>query len=197
MNTQLLPAQASDSLSPKIQELTVDNFFSLVITQKQTAAKITMQLLFDQVNTNDIPMIVELLKLYLPNVLTTQCFNDEGYAFRDEVRHTEIGHLFEHILLEYLCQLKMAKGCNRACFTGRTKWNWIRDPKGKFYIHVNCSLKDADILPEAIEKTIQLMRIILANHQTPLFYLSPEVTANNGLKNGRRTRKNSSAKSAK
>lgn len=195
MNNLLLPAQASDSLLPRRQELTVNNFFSLIITQKNTSTRITMQLLYDQVNTNDIPMIVDLLKLYLPNVLTTQCFNDDGYPFKDEVRHTEIGHLFEHILLEYLCQLKMAKGCNRACFTGRTKWNWIKDPKGKFYIHVNCGVKDADILPEAIQKTIHLMRIILANHQAPLFYLSTQATANNGLKNGRRTRKNISSKS--
>lgn len=193
MNNILLPAQATGSLLPKQQELIVDNFFSLVIAQKLTATTITMQLYFDQVNTSDIPMIVDLLKIYLPNVLTTQCFNDDGYSFKEEVRHTELGHLFEHILLEYLCQLKMAKGCNKACFSGRTKWNWIRDPKGKFYIHINCGLKDADILPEAIEKTSQLMRIILSNHQTPLFYLSPEKTANNGLKNGRRTRKTISA----
>ena len=94
MNTYLLPAHID---SP--EEYMVDNLFSLLITQKQTSAKITMQLFYNQVNTCDIPVIVDLLQEHLPNVLFTQCFNDEGFPFNVEVKNTEIGHLFEHILL--------------------------------------------------------------------------------------------------
>jgi hypothetical protein len=194
MNTQALPllseTQVLQSMLPQpaAQEYVIDNFFSLDVIQKQTTTKIVMQLHYNQVNTRTIPTIIQLLEDHLPNVLFTQCFNDEGYPFHVEVKNTEIGHLFEHILLEYLCQLKIAKGAISASYSGRTKWNWIRDPRGKFHIHLTCGMKDADILPTAIEKTVTLMKVILANHQTPLFYTKPLLNPKNGLKNGSRSR---------
>ncbi len=201
MNTQLLPLSSQSSLSenslflpqnvlPTGQQYIVENLFSLDIIQKQTTTKIVMQLLYNQVNTRDIPHIVELLEENLPNVLYTQCFNDDGLPFSVEVKHTEIGHLFEHILLEYLCQAKIAKGAQRASYAGNTKWNWLRDPRGKFHIRLTCGVKDADILPQALDKTIALMKIILAFHQTPLFTSKRQYGPKNGLKNGRRSRKN-------
>jgi len=170
-------------------EFSVENLFSLAITQKKTSTKIIMQLLNNQVSTSEIPFIVELLKERLPNVLLTQCFNDQDLPFSIEVRNTELGHLFEHILLEYLCQLKIAKGYQCAVFSGRTKWNWIRDPKGKFHIHLNCGEKDADILPLAVEKTVALMRYVLENKQQQLFPARRFFYSRNGLKNGKRSRK--------
>ncbi len=175
------------SLLPSSQQFLVENLFSLDITQKQTSTRIVMQLLYNQVNTKDIPHIVDLLQEHLPNVLHTDCYNDEGLPFNIEVRHTEIGHLFEHILLEYLCQQKIAKGAQRASYAGNTKWNWVRDPRGKFHIRLTCGMRDADILPIALERTIDLMKILLAQHQTPLFTKSL-YGPKNGLKNGKRSR---------
>jgi hypothetical protein len=97
-------------------------------------------------------------------------------------------------LLEYLCQLKIAKGFNRASYAGRTRWNWIKDPRGKFHIHLNCGLKDADILPVAIEKTVTLMKFILLEEQQAMFSASKipgarlRLTQKNGVKNGKRSR---------
>lgn len=174
------------TLQPQTQQFLVDNLFSLNVIQKQTSTQIVMQLLYNQVNTREIPHIVELLELHLPNVLLTQCFNDDGLPFRMEVKHTEIGHLFEHILLEYLCQGKIAKGAQRASYSGNTKWNWIKEPRGTFHIRLSCGMKDADILPAAMDKTISLMKVILAYHQTPLFMTKQNFGPRNGLKNGRR-----------
>jgi len=174
------------------QDQTFENLFSLTVTQKNTSTKIIMQLHRNEVNTSHLPFIVDLLKMNLPNVLSTRCFNDENLPFREEVRNTEIGHLFEHILLEYLCQLKIAKGFNRASFAGRTRWNWIKDPRGKFHIHLNCGMKDSDILPVAIEKTVSLMKFILLEEQQAMFfdYKYPgarmRLSRRNGLKNGKR-----------
>lgn len=176
-------------LQPFTQQLLVENLFSLEISQKQTTTKIVMQMLYNQVNTRDIPHVVDLLDMHLPNVLLTQCFNDEGLPFHMEVRHTEIGHLFEHILLEYLCQAKIAKGANQASYSGNTKWNWIKDPRGTFHIRLSCGMKDADILGPSLEKTIKLMQIVLAYHQSPLFLSKPMFGPRNGLKNGRRSKK--------
>ncbi|HSX08815.1 MAG TPA: hypothetical protein VLF93_01555 [Candidatus Saccharimonadales bacterium] len=173
-------------LQPAVQKYFVENLFSLAITQKQTRTKITMDLHYNQINTNEIPFLTDLLKEHLPTVLQTICYNDLNLPFDQEVKNTEIGHLFEHILLEYLCQHKLAKGARRATYAGRTTWNWVRDPFGRFYIHLTCGKKDADILPLAIEQTVGLMKIILGYNPRPLFLLNANSTAQNGLKNGER-----------
>jgi hypothetical protein len=172
-------------LQPAVQKYFVENLFSLAIIQKQTRTKITMDLLHNQINTEQIPFITDLLQENLPSVLSTTCYNDLGLPFDEEVRNTEIGHLFEHILLEYLCQNKLAKGARRATYAGRTTWNWVRDPLGRFHIHLNCGKKDSDILPLALDQTVALMKIILGYNPRPLF-LTGTTTAKNGLKNGER-----------
>lgn len=151
-------------LQPAVQQYLVDNLFSLAIIQKQTRTKIIMDLLYNQINTQAIPSITELLQENLPSVLLATCYNDTGLPFNEEVRNTEIGHLFEHILLEYLCIYKIKKGARRATYAGRTKWNWVRDPMGRFHIHLTCGKKDADIFPIAIEQTVSLMKILFARN---------------------------------
>jgi hypothetical protein len=172
-------------LQPEVQKYFVENLFSLAIIQKRTRTKITMDLLYNQLNTKEIPTITDLLEENLPSVLLTTCYNDLDLPFHTEVRNTEIGHLFEHILLEYLCQYKIKKGAKRATYVGKTSWNWTRDPMGRFHIHLTCGKKDADILPPALEQTVSLMKIILGYNQRPLF-LSGVNPAHNGLKNGER-----------
>ena len=165
---------------------TIDNLFSLAITQKITATKITMRMYNDQINTRSLPHTVARLQKLLPSVLLTECYNDENLPFSIEVRNTEIGHLFEHILLEYLCQLKIAKGHNSAVFSGRTRWNWVRDPRGMFHISLDCGQKDAELLPIALEKSIKLMKIILKDNNSSFFNLPSFSFLNNGLKNGKK-----------
>lgn len=164
-------------------EYHVEKLFSLEVMQKTTSTKIIMQSHHKHVNTGYIPFVDEILEKHLPTVLLTQCFNDENLPFAMEVKSTEIGHLFEHILLEYLCQIKIAKGAQSAVFSGKTSWNWLKDPRGKFHIRLTCGSRDADILPLALEKTIHLMKIVLGTEQATLF---PKVkTKRNGLKNGK------------
>ena len=172
-------------LQPDEQKYFVENLFSLAIIQRRTSTKITMDVLYNQLNTAEIPYLTETLEENLPSVLWTTCYNDLDLPFSVEVRNTEIGHLFEHILLEYLCQHKIAKGASRATYAGRTKWNWTRDPLGRFHIRLTCGSKDADILPPALEKTVALMKIIL-EYEQPLFITGAGLTAQNGLKNGER-----------
>jgi hypothetical protein len=166
-------------------EYRIESLFSLHLTQKTSSTRIILQSLNEYVNTSHISSIASLLSKHLPTVLLTTCYNDDNLPFSTEVRNTEIGHLFEHILLEYLCQLKIAKGANRAVFHGRTRWNWEKDPWGKFYIRLNCGIKDADILPLALKKTIELMKLILQD-TTPVLPISSNPY--NGLKNGQQTK---------
>lgn len=172
----------------------IENNFSLFIRQNISSARIKMMMHSDPVNTADFPHTFDLLQNLLPSVLTTECFNDQNLPFYQEVKNTEIGHLFEHILLEYMCQLKIAKGHKSAVYAGRTKWNWERDPRGLFHININCTIKDADILPLALDKTINLMKIILQknfyhhqNHHNDI--LNPAKAGTEwylGMKNGKK-----------
>ena len=159
------------------------NNLSLLIKQEKNSARIQM-MISDSVTTADLPLTFQIIKTFLPSVLTSDCFNDLSLPFHKEIKNTEIGHLFEHILLEYMCQLKIAKGHRSAVFAGKTKWNWEREPMGTFHIHINCKPKDADIFPTALNKTIALMKMILNSknslpRQQSLLY-------HNGLKNGKK-----------
>jgi len=170
---------------PTTQKYVVENLFSLAIIQKKTRTQIVMDLLYHQINTQKLPTITQLLQENLPSVLAATCYNELGLSFAEEVKNTEIGHLFEHILLEYLCQYKINTGARRATYAGRTKWNWVRDPFGRFHIHLTCGKKDANILPIALEQTVSLMKIILGYHSQPIFSSPINQTAQ-GLKNGER-----------
>lgn len=190
-------------LQPKPYSFTrnIENTFSLRVLQKTNSVKIKMMMLTDPINTTDYPNTFRILNNLLPSVLSTECFNDQNLPFYQEVKNTEIGHLFEHVLLEYMCQLKIAKGHKSAVYAGKTRWNWKRDPRGLFHININCPLKDADILPSAIKKSIALMKIIIQNKFTDplparqyLFYESgmPSMRTQAlqaGLKNGKKLKK--------
>ena len=134
-----------------------------------------MMVLRDPVNTLYIPETFPILKKFLPSVLSTECFNDQGIPFKKELKRTEVGHLFEHILLEYMCRFKIAKGYKTAAYKGRTRWNWERDPMGMFHININCTLNDADILPMALNKSIALMKIILKNERPSIAQTLPSL----------------------
>lgn len=144
----------------------IGSFFSLQIAFVNGKTVITMTVTTPVVNTTSLPSTHRMLKSYLPTILASQCFNDAELPFSEEVCQTEIGHLFEHILLEYLCELKLKKGYDEAIYAGRTKWNWDEDPFGTFHILINTNNEDVDILPAALRKTIDLMKIIYRADET-------------------------------
>ena len=74
-----------------------------------------------------------------------------------EVRKTEMGHLFEHILLEYLCMEKMEEGATDVVYNGVTWWDWQKEQEGSFHIQVDCGLADNITLAKALGKTILLV----------------------------------------
>lgn len=138
----------------------LSNFFSLQIFPEREKTVIIMSVTTPVVNTVSLPSTMFILKKRLPTILLSTCFNKARLPFVKEVKKTEIGHLFEHILLEYLCELKLAKGYDEAIYAGRTKWNWKEDPFGTFHITINTKEDDIDILPKALENTINLVRTI-------------------------------------
>lgn len=137
-------------------------FFSLLISQEISQTIILMQLHTRCVSTRAIPEITTLLSTHCPSVLQTTCFNGKNLPFWQEVRATELGHLFEHILLEELCMHKLACGYDSAEFNGRTFWNWVKEPRGLFRIKINASYSDQLFFPQALSKSIQITQLLMS-----------------------------------
>jgi hypothetical protein len=139
-----------------------NSLFSLEIVQKTHETTLLMHVYTPILNTHAIPQTYSLLQKNLPQVLSSRCFNEDGLPFHVEVQHTEIGHLFEHILLEYLCQQKLSTGCKQAVFSGVTDWNWKKDTRGIFHITVNVGSSEAEIFFAALEKSVALLNLIIS-----------------------------------
>ncbi|KKR16143.1 MAG: hypothetical protein UT77_C0005G0037 [Candidatus Daviesbacteria bacterium GW2011_GWC2_40_12] len=135
--------------------------FSLVVNHEEMNTKITMELFASIVNTKHIPATCQLLQKHLPTIMHSKCFNKKNYPFAKEVKETEIGHLFEHILLEYLCHLKQRRGISKHVHNGLTRWNWKEDARGVFHIHVDAGHEDKEIFQVALKHSIELLTDIL------------------------------------
>lgn len=138
-----------------------NDYYSLLISQRNFQAQITMSLFTDYYHTGSLPHTHDHLVKNLPGVLKSKCFNEEDLPFEKEVLNTEIGHLFEHVLLEYLCNTKISQGAKKALFRGLTSWNWKKDAKGTFHITIYMNPEDAHLLSIALNKTISLVNRIL------------------------------------
>lgn len=133
-------------------------FFILRIAIEKRETHIVMELKKDKINTSQIPCVFSMLEKQLPNIFYSQCFNEKQLPFHIEVKSTELGHLFEHILLEYLCQIKMANGYDNVEYSGITDWNWKVNKRGTFNIAIDAGFSERIFLIRAIQKSSLLMR---------------------------------------
>ena len=139
------------------------NHLSLSYSYSNESIQMNLKLDTPHISTKAFPKTYETLQKLVPSVLTSQCFNDLNLPFEEEVKATEIGHLLEHILLEYLCIEKMSTGSFEADFSGETSWNWTEDPHGTFLISINCSFEDYVHFLPALEKSIRVVEEILVS----------------------------------
>ncbi|HXS15033.1 MAG TPA: hypothetical protein VN711_02805 [Candidatus Saccharimonadales bacterium] len=158
---------------PLLRPFAQNKFFSLQTYYKKKSFIILMHLFTSDMHTGKLSKTRPMLKKLLPTILESTCFNEGNKPFSEEVLRTEIGHLFEHILLEYLCQAKLADGHEEASFSGTTDWNWNTDPQGTFWITISLEEHDYEYVEMAMEKTQALMHAILDHH-----HLVPQVYMN-------------------
>ncbi|HVZ67755.1 MAG TPA: hypothetical protein VG917_05870 [Patescibacteria group bacterium] len=135
--------------------------YSLTVSKGLYATKIRMNCLTPVVNTKQLPKSFKILSQELPSIFKSKCFNDQDYPFMEEAKRTELGHLFEHIMLEYICMGKMEKGLRRVSVSGVTDWNWRVDPYGTYNITLRVGKIDQTVIDEALKKTILLFDSIL------------------------------------
>jgi len=153
------------------QKSILSDYFSLSIKQDSKNTKIKMRLFTEIVNTRDIPATYDLLSRKLPGVFTSDCFNEENLSFSQEVKETEIGHLFEHILLENLCKLTSLRGNYFSEFSGETSWDWRKGKKGTFDITLDVGFGINDIFLLALERSVSLTNQIIKSRTSDKFDL--------------------------
>ncbi len=141
-----------------------ENLFLLDINQGIKETGIKMKLFTNYISTESLPNTYSTLEKFLPSILDSKCFNEDNLSFDEEVRATEVGHLFEHILLEYLTKLKLFYDNEDISFSGTTSWDWNRDEEGIFHIRINAGVREAHIFEEALEKSIRLINKIIKTH---------------------------------
>lgn len=140
-------------------------FFSFTLKQLSHSVNLEMQFMCGITNTRTLPQTYSFLKKNIPSILQCQCFNDDGLPFVKEVKHTEIAHLFEHILLDQLCQEKSFDG--DAEYSGKTEWDWKKYPVGSFKVTVESKKKEERYLAVALNKSINLMERLLSVTKKP------------------------------
>lgn len=130
--------------------------FSFTVTHRQKSVVLSMQVHNGQHNTDCFCDVVGFLRKQAPDVLETTCFNPNNLPFCKEVEKTELGHLFEHVLITFLCDEAIKNGAKAVEYDAVTEWNWLKNPVGSFEIEIKAVLDDALLLP-ALEKTTSLV----------------------------------------
>lgn len=136
---------------------------SVNFNQRQT--RLLMCFKDTPLHTNDLPFTNKILGKHLPSIFKCKCYNNYNLSFRQEAQNTEIAHLFEHILLEYLCQNKIKQGAVSAAFKGVTEWNWTENERGTFEVEISCGYKDIYNFEDAFGKAIYLLDLILKDKE--------------------------------
>lgn len=158
--------------------ITPSPYFTIAVEQTSPTIIITMHIQKDDVTTTHMPHVSTILQQELPTILRSRCFNEKNVPFYKEVVSTELGHLFEHILLEYLCMAKIKVGYKEAIFSGVTKWDWNKDPYGMFHIELDMQQEDVMFLRLALEQTVRLFEKILIYHPSVKVFHSNKTTGN-------------------
>lgn len=139
-------------------------FFTLSRVHSKKNMELEMIVHSPIVNTKYLQNTIQFIEHHCPSVLTTDCFNDSNLPFRIEVKQTEIAHLLEHIVLDELCALEITKGADTAGYSGRTYWNWMREPSGTFHISFDVP-KEETAFFQALEKGVQIIENLFLNQK--------------------------------
>lgn len=94
-----------------------------------------------------VPDLATNLLAMLPSLREHDCINRRNLSFEEELTQTELGHVFEHVILEVLSLRGMRT-------RGLTTWNWERDPIGTYHVTISTGkkllLKEGLLVAQAI-----------------------------------------------
>ena len=84
--------------------------------------------------SSQVPNLATALLTMLPSLRKHLCSNRSGLRFEEELTDTELGHVFEHVILAILAR-------RGVCTGGHTTWNWQRDPIGTYHVTIGTGKK--------------------------------------------------------
>jgi hypothetical protein len=142
----------------------LSDLYKMQIAFQDEAFQIKLLMLTPYVNTSKLNHTYSFFEKNLPSILRSKCYNESNYPFYREIINTELGHLFEHMLLENLCKQKLLHGHKKATFAGNTSWNWKEEKMGVFNITINIKNEDRIYLNAAMKETIDLFQKLLNNN---------------------------------
>ena len=97
--------------------------------------------------SSQLPELAPALLTMLPSLREHRCTNRAGRPFVEELPDTELGHVFEHVVLEILRRRGLAA-------RGQTTWNWTRDPIGTYQVTISSGkrllVKESVLIAQAI-----------------------------------------------
>lgn len=97
--------------------------------------------------SSHVPGLAHHLLSMLPSLREHDCINRRNLSFEEELNETELGHVFEHVVLAVLA----LRGIRTR---GQTTWNWQRDPIGTYHITIGTGkkllLKESLLVTQAI-----------------------------------------------
>lgn len=144
-------------------------------------SKLTIKATFIDIplTTKSLTNLIPLLETKLPTIFKNKCYNDGHLSFREEVTATEIGHLFEHILMEYFCIEHECCSTLPIRIKGLTTWDWYTNPIGTFTIELTSNEISMNTFIRSLNQTIAFMDLLFAPAITPQPNLLPVTLTEN------------------
>jgi hypothetical protein len=147
---------------PSLQNVAFSRpYYSVAVTPGIKNCTIKMRFQTTFLTTSSIPNIVSILTKHVPNIFKCQCFNNKNFPFIEEVANTELGHLYEHILLEVLLDIAKDNGMLPVTYEGETSWNWKEDSRGIFHISIRGPMPSHELVEQAVSRTNLIMDHII------------------------------------
>lgn len=146
--------------------------FAVWQIQRNNEIVLIQKIFHPVIHTSDLPLTYGLLDQKIKSVFYNECFNSYKLPFKVEVQATEIGHLFEHLILEYLKIIAENKGLS-VCFSGETSWDWQKLGYGVFRIDLNLPVC-VEFLPRAVKDAAELLNRLYTIHDWDMETSRPE-----------------------
>ncbi|MGI5841325.1 MAG: hypothetical protein ACOX6N_03860 [Patescibacteria group bacterium] len=144
--------------------------YRINIIHRDKETEVVLEINKGSLSTSSLPQTYGILQKELPHIFASQCFNKEDLPFRKEVLNTETGHLFEHILLEYLSAEKLKSGFRIATYSGETCWDWKKELRGTFHIKVSAGRQEKDLFYRALTSSLSLFKKIMWSFEAEYEY---------------------------
>ncbi len=139
--------------------------YNFEISLNKTSTIIKMVSKTSKFYSSDYEETCGVLWRELPEIFTCKCFNGFHKSFLEEVQDTEIAHLFEHIFIQYFCNVKSVVAQVECECAGETVWNWEKDVPGTFFITINVGEEELTNISKALAKTMVLFEKIVTNSE--------------------------------